>query len=283
VPASTKLQTSITRLSLALRALFRRNGTHIFLHPSGSLPRGLAVRWDGATLWNVSPGSPWCAGSRHFVRLERGRGICAARPLRVTGKVVEQGTRTRHPLQVLWWRKTHLHNPLDDADIPAEVGGMMRPRTRTQHRGIMGVIFCEPLAPLLHPGFLSVLSCGLTPGGRPEGVVAASRGASYGLASILRANEFSSSRKTNNLLFCSIVLQTLAPLGPLIRDAAFPHKNSAVSMSLPRLEETMTESRTANRRRTLPLSEGRFAAKRPLSPQKWRSPSSNRKKSFAEI
>ena len=39
----------------------------------------------------------------------------------------------------------------------------------------------------------------------------------------------------------------------------------------------------ANRRRTLPLSEGRFAAKCPLSPQKWRSPSSNRKKNFAEI
>src|SRR5947209_2621032 len=39
----------------------------------------------------------------------------------------------------------------------------------------------------------------------------------------------------------------------------------------------------ANRRRTLPLSEGRFAAKCPLSPQKWRSPSSNRKKSFAVI
>jgi len=33
----------------------------------------------------------------------------------------------------------------------------------------------------------------------------------------------------------------------------------------------------------LPLSEGRFAAKCPLSPQKWRSPSSNRKKNFAEI
>jgi hypothetical protein len=33
----------------------------------------------------------------------------------------------------------------------------------------------------------------------------------------------------------------------------------------------------------LPLSEGRFAAKCPLSPQKWRPASSNRKKSFAEI
>src|SRR5258708_15415300 len=137
------------------------------------------------------------------------RDVCCLQ-LRVTGKIVEQGTRPRHTLQVLWRHKTHLHNPLDDADIPAEVGGMMRPRTRTQHRGIMGVIFCEPLAPLLHPGFLSVLSCGLTPGGRPEGVVAASRGASYGLASILRANEFSSSRKTNNLLLCCIVLQTFA-------------------------------------------------------------------------
>src|SRR5712692_1488218 len=39
----------------------------------------------------------------------------------------------------------------------------------------------------------------------------------------------------------------------------------------------------ANRRRTFPLSEARFAAKCPLLPQKWRSPSSNRKKSFAEI
>ena len=33
----------------------------------------------------------------------------------------------------------------------------------------------------------------------------------------------------------------------------------------------------------MPLSEGRFAAKCPLSPQKWRSPRSNRKKNFAEI
>jgi hypothetical protein len=39
----------------------------------------------------------------------------------------------------------------------------------------------------------------------------------------------------------------------------------------------------ANSKRTLPLSEGRFAAKCPLSPQKWRSPSSNRKERFAAI
>ena len=61
----------------------------------------------------------------------------------------------------------------------------MRPRTRTQHRGVMGIILGEPLAPFLYPGFLSVLSCGLTPGGRPEGIVAASRGARHGLASML--------------------------------------------------------------------------------------------------
>ena len=39
----------------------------------------------------------------------------------------------------------------------------------------------------------------------------------------------------------------------------------------------------ANGRRTLPLSEGRFAAKGPFSLEKWLSASSNRKESFAEI
>jgi hypothetical protein len=50
-----------------------------------------------------------------------------------------------------------------------------------------------------------------------------------------------------------------------------------------RKEIPSLSGKSANRRRTLPLSEGRFAAKCPLSPQKWRPPSSNRKKSFAEI
>jgi hypothetical protein len=40
---------------------------------------------------------------------------------------------------------------------------------------------------------------------------------------------------------------------------------------------------SANGRRTLPFSEGSFAAKCPSSPQKWRSLRSNRKKSFAEF
>src|SRR6516165_432833 len=62
---------------------------------------------------------------------------------------------------------------------------MMRPRTGTQNRGVKGISFCEPLAPFLHPGFLSVLSGRLTPGGRPEGVVAASRRERHGLASML--------------------------------------------------------------------------------------------------
>jgi hypothetical protein len=71
----------------------------------------------------------------------------------VTGKVVEQSPRARNPLQVLWRRKTHLHNPLDDPLIPAEVGGMMGPRTRKQHGVIMGITFRESLAPFLDPTY----------------------------------------------------------------------------------------------------------------------------------
>jgi hypothetical protein len=144
---------------------------------------------------------------------------------------------------VLWRRKTHLHHPLDHAHIPAQGGGRMRPPTRTPHRGVMGIIFCEPLAPFLHPGLLSVLSCGLTPGGRPEGVVAASRGERHGLASILRANEFSSSRKANTLLFCSIVPQALAPLDPLLRHEPPFHKLSRFDELTP-AGVSMTESHT---------------------------------------
>jgi len=64
-------------------------------------------------------------------------------------KVVPEGQA--HAVCVLWRRKAHFHNPLDHAHIPVEVGGMMRPRTRTQHRGVMEIIFGEPLTPFLHP------------------------------------------------------------------------------------------------------------------------------------
>jgi len=111
----------------------------------------LAVRWDGATLWNVSPSSPWRAGSSRSFDWSGAEG-------RVLLATAGHGEESRagheaqaHAVCVLWRRKTHLHNPLDDADIPAEGGGMMRPRTRTQHRGVMEITFCEPLAPFLHP------------------------------------------------------------------------------------------------------------------------------------
>jgi hypothetical protein len=97
----------------------------------------------------------------------------------------EQGPGARPSLEVLWWRLAHLPHPLDDADIPAEGRRMMGPRTRTQHSGLSRITFSEPLAPLLHPGFLSVLSCELAPGERLEGVLASSRAASNGHASIL--------------------------------------------------------------------------------------------------
>jgi len=54
------------------------------------------------------------------------RNLCGLQ-LWVTGKVVEQSPRPRHPLQVLWRRKAHLYNLLGDLDIPAEVGRMMGP------------------------------------------------------------------------------------------------------------------------------------------------------------
>jgi hypothetical protein len=78
------------------------------------------------------------------------RDLCGLQ-LRVTGKIVEQSTRTRHTLQVLWRRKAHFHNPLDHAHIPVEVGSMMRSRMRTQEMRVMGITCCESLAPFLDP------------------------------------------------------------------------------------------------------------------------------------
>jgi hypothetical protein len=55
--------------------------------------------------------------------------------------------------------------------------------------------------------------------------------------------EFSSSRKVNNLLFCSIVSQALASLDPRIRPAPLPIKlNGFDEPTQP--EVTMTESHT---------------------------------------
>lgn len=58
------------------------------------------------------------------------RNVCCLQ-LGVTGKRVEQSTRARHSLQVLWRRQAHLHNSPDDSSIPGEGGGMMCPRART--------------------------------------------------------------------------------------------------------------------------------------------------------
>jgi hypothetical protein len=67
---------------------------------------------------------------------------------------------------VLWRRKAHLHNPLDDANIPAEVGRLVRSRARAQQSGVMGITFCQSLAPFLDPGFLNALSPGPIRGAR---------------------------------------------------------------------------------------------------------------------
>jgi hypothetical protein len=107
-----------------------------------------------------------------------------------------------HAVCVLWRRKAHFHNPLDHAHIPVEVGGMMRSRMRTQEMRVMGITCCESLAPFLDPGFLNALSPGPIPAGKREGSSPADRATGPDLASILRANEFSSSRKANNLLIC---------------------------------------------------------------------------------
>ena len=111
----------------------------------------LAARWNGAPLWNVSAGSPWRAGSSRSFDWSGAEGlVLLATPGH--GEDSRAGHEGQaHAVCVLWRRKTHLHHLLCDADIPTEVGGMMRPRTSTQHRGVMGIIFCQPLAPFFDP------------------------------------------------------------------------------------------------------------------------------------
>ena len=92
-----------------------------------------------------------------------GQGDLCSLQFRVTGKGVEQSPRARNPLQVLWRSKTHLHNALEDPLIPAEVGGMMGPRTSTQHGGIIGITFRESLAPFRDPTYRASRGLGQFP------------------------------------------------------------------------------------------------------------------------
>src|SRR5260221_2121857 len=78
-------------LALALRALLRRDGAHILLHPSGSLPMALAVRLGGAALWNASADSPWHVGSSRSFDWSGAEG-----PVLPAAPGHEEGNRARH-------------------------------------------------------------------------------------------------------------------------------------------------------------------------------------------
>src|SRR6266566_5873370 len=110
-------------LTLALRALFTRAGAYIieihldlFQWLSGFVGVGWLFRARDQAAGDVQdlPDRATGAGQRNLCALQ----------LWVTRKVVEQGPRPRHTLQILGRSKAHLHNLLCDTDIPAEVGRM---------------------------------------------------------------------------------------------------------------------------------------------------------------
>jgi len=119
-----------------------------------------------------------------------------------------------HAVCVLWRRKAHFHNPLDHAHIPAEVGGMMRSRMRTQEMRVMGITCCESLAPFLDPGFLNALSPGPIPAGKREGSSPADRATGPDLASILLPWSFPPQEKQTTSFSASLYLRCCLLLIP---------------------------------------------------------------------
>jgi hypothetical protein len=163
------------------------------------------------------------AGQRDLCRLH----------LRITGKRAEHEAQA-HAVCVLWRRKTHLHHALDHAHIPAEGGGMMRPPTRTPHRGVMGIIFCEPLAPFLHPTDSASCHAGSLLGGGLR--VLSQQVAEKGTVShpFFAPTSFPPQEKQTPSFSAPLSLRRWLLLIPCFAMSP-PSKNSAVSMSLRRL------------------------------------------------
>src|SRR6266581_3663120 len=150
VPASTKLQTSTTCWRLPCE-----------LCSGETEPTSFCIHLDLFQRLSELVGVGWLFGTWHQTtggvqNLPDGsagtgeRNLCNLQ-LWITRKIVEQGPRPGHPFQMFWRRKAHLHNTLDDTDIPAKVGRMMCPRVGTEHKGVMGITRCEPFAPFLDP------------------------------------------------------------------------------------------------------------------------------------
>ena len=174
----------------------------------------LAVRWDRATLWNVSPGSPWCAESSKSFDWSAAEGLVLLATLGHGEDSRAEHEAQVHAVCVLWRRKAHFHNPLDHAHIPAEVGGMMRSRMRTQEMRVMGITCCESLAPFLDPGFLNALSPGPIPAGKREGSSPADRATGPDLASILLPWSFPPQEKQTTSFSASLYLRCCLLLIP---------------------------------------------------------------------
>jgi hypothetical protein len=86
---------------------------------------------------------------------DRSAGPGQANPRSLQGwiarQIVEQGSGTWRTSQMLWWRQTHLHDAGFDARVRAEVGRMMRSRTRAEEFLIEGIAFSQSLAPFFDP------------------------------------------------------------------------------------------------------------------------------------
>ncbi len=149
-------------LALALRTLLRRDGAHILANPSGSLPTALEARWDGAALWNGAPDSLWYAeSSRSF----DWSGAEESVRLAVLGH--EEGSRAglegQAPASSSLAEQSASPQSLGRPHIPAEVGRMMGSRSGAQQMGIMGITFCEPLAPFFDPTHRAACDLGQFP------------------------------------------------------------------------------------------------------------------------